>query len=74
MPLLFTIISWSYCGQTDAGFVAAGPATEPVKTGVDEMAYVVAPILNGILFVLAIGATDERLVVYEDIGATSLGI
>lgn len=65
---------WSYCGQTDGGLVAAGPATEPVYAGADEIVEVVAPIPNGIVFVLAAGATDERLVVYDEVGATSLGI
>lgn len=65
---------WSYSGQTDGGFVAAGPATEPVKGGADEMVDVVPPIPIGTVFVLAIGVTDDRLVEYDDVGATSLGI
>lgn len=66
---------WSYCGQTEGGLVATGPATEPVKGGADEIVEVVPPIPLGTVFVLAaIGVAEERLVEYEDTGATSIGI
>lgn len=45
-----------------------------MNAGAEPMVEVVAPMPNWILFVLAIGETDDRLVVYEDVGKMSLGI
>ena len=42
--------------------------------GAEEMLVMVAPIPRGIVFVLPEGETDDRLVVYEELGRAPRGI
>jgi len=80
MPFESVQVVWLLPGQM-AGVETAAAAVEvddwldsgPVY-GADDKAVVVCPIPKGIVLVLPTGATEERLVVYDEVGLAPGGI